>query len=202
MPSLPIARAGRDAAVLLLLELVRRDLAQRAEQLGAELLVRVVAQVQLLDVDAGELVLALLEVVEGVARDVGLDRHVASTAPRRRPRSRAGGSCAGDSSSTRPRRRKSGAARLGSAGIGGTATGAARLRRARRAGGARGARRCRASGAPRSRRRRSSERSWSAAARRARSDARARRAVGVGDLRARPPAARSGRSGRPARRAS
>ena len=70
------ARAGRDAAVLLLLQLVRRDLAQRAEQLGGELLVRVGAQEQLLDVDAGELVLALLEVVEGGARDVGLDRHV------------------------------------------------------------------------------------------------------------------------------
>ena len=53
-----------------------RDLAQRAEQLGAELLVRVVAQEELLDVDAGELVLALLEVVEARARDVDLDRHV------------------------------------------------------------------------------------------------------------------------------
>jgi hypothetical protein len=34
------------------------------------------AQEQLLDVDAGELVLALLQVVEGRARHVGLDRHV------------------------------------------------------------------------------------------------------------------------------
>ena len=70
------AGAGGDAAVALLLELLRRDLAQRAEQLGGELVVRIGAQEQLLDRDAGELVLALLEVVEGGARHVGLDRHV------------------------------------------------------------------------------------------------------------------------------
>ena len=75
-PVLADARAGRDPAVLLLLELLGRDLAQRPEQLGRQVLVGIGAQEQLLDVDAGELVLALLEVVEGGARHVGLDRHV------------------------------------------------------------------------------------------------------------------------------
>ena len=48
-------RARLDAPVALELELGRRDLARGAEQLRAELVVRVVAQVLLLDLDAGEL---------------------------------------------------------------------------------------------------------------------------------------------------
>ena len=76
MPSCadPRARPRRRGSASL--ELLRRDLAQRAEQLRAELVVRVVAQVLLLRLDAGELLLALLEVVERGAVDVGLDRHV------------------------------------------------------------------------------------------------------------------------------
>ena len=76
MPVLADARAGRDAAVALLLELLGRDLAQRAEQLGAELPVRVVAQVALLHDDAAELLAVLEQVGEGVLGDVRLDRHV------------------------------------------------------------------------------------------------------------------------------
>ncbi len=67
---------GVDAAVLLLADLVGRDLAQRAEQLRPERLVRVVAQVLLLDDDAVELLAVLEQVVERRGRDVGLDRHV------------------------------------------------------------------------------------------------------------------------------
>ena len=126
------ARAGRDAAVLLLLQLLRRDLAQRAEQLGAELLVRVGAQEQLLDVDAGELVLALLEVVEARARDVDLDGDVGV---------RRLGDALDHAALDRPRRQldhpPEAAERAlsfdASAGTGGTATGAACLEaRARR----------------------------------------------------------------------
>ena len=70
------ARPLLEAAVALLVELLRRDLAQGAEELGAQLVVRVVAQVLLLDDDAGELVAVLEQEVEGLGRDVGLDRHV------------------------------------------------------------------------------------------------------------------------------
>ena len=69
-------RALLDAAVLVLLELLRRDLAERAEQLRPEVLVRIVAQVLRLDHDAGEALLALLQVAERGTRDVGLDRDV------------------------------------------------------------------------------------------------------------------------------
>ena len=72
----PDPRARLDAAVARQLQLLRRDLARGAEQLGGELLVRVVAQVLLLDGDAGELLLALADVVEGVAVDGAADRHV------------------------------------------------------------------------------------------------------------------------------
>ena len=75
-PVLADPRAGRDAAVLAPLELVRGDLAQRAEELRAELAVGVVAQVALLDHDAGELLPVLEQVGERVLGDVGLDRHV------------------------------------------------------------------------------------------------------------------------------
>jgi hypothetical protein len=70
------ARARLDALVALLLELGRRDLARGAEQLGGQLVVRVVAQVLLLDLDARELLVALADVVERRAADRGLDRHV------------------------------------------------------------------------------------------------------------------------------
>ena len=69
-------RPGLDAAVLLRADLLGRDLAQRAEQLGAELVVGVVAQVLLLDDDAGERLAVLEQVVERRRRDVGPDRHV------------------------------------------------------------------------------------------------------------------------------
>ena len=69
-------RARLDAPVALELELGRRDLARGPEQLGAELVVRVVAQVLLLDLDAGELLPALADVVERRAADRRLDRHV------------------------------------------------------------------------------------------------------------------------------
>ena len=91
----PDPRAGLDAAVALPLELGGRDLARGPEQLGGELVVRVVAQVLLLDRDAGELLLALADEVER-ARDrprCGSSR--SSTAARRRPRSRARGSPSG-----------------------------------------------------------------------------------------------------------
>ena len=69
-------RAGLDPAVALHLELLGRDLARGAEQLGGQLLVRVVAQVALLDLDARELLPALADEVERVARDRGADRDV------------------------------------------------------------------------------------------------------------------------------
>ena len=72
----PDPRAGLDAAVALELELLGRDLARGPEQLGAQLVVRVVAQVLLLDLDARELLLALADVVEGGAIDGRADRDV------------------------------------------------------------------------------------------------------------------------------
>ena len=76
MPSLPMRVPAATPRYFFFLSSCGRDLAQRPEQLGGQVLVRIGAQEQLLDVDAGELVLALLEVVERGARDVGLDRHV------------------------------------------------------------------------------------------------------------------------------
>ena len=64
MPSLPIRVPGSTPLYRLRLSSVGRDLAQRAEQLGAELVVRVVAQVLLLDLDAGERPRVLEQVVE------------------------------------------------------------------------------------------------------------------------------------------
>ncbi len=70
------ARALLDAAVAVLLELVGRDLARGAEELGGELVVRVVAQVALGDLDARELLAALADEVERDAIDGGADRDV------------------------------------------------------------------------------------------------------------------------------
>ncbi len=68
-------RALADAAEARELELARADLADGALELGAEVAVRVAAQVDLLDVDAGVLGAALEQVVADGRRDVGLDRH-------------------------------------------------------------------------------------------------------------------------------
>src|SRR3954449_114020 len=66
--ALPYAAEARE------LELVRADLADGPLELGAEVLVGVAAQVDLLDVDPGELLAALEQVVADRRGDVGLDR--------------------------------------------------------------------------------------------------------------------------------
>ena len=70
-PALADPRALGDARVLVLLELLRADLEHAPEDLRGELLLRIAAQVALLDDDALELVGVLAHVVELRARHVG-----------------------------------------------------------------------------------------------------------------------------------
>ena len=75
-PGLADDVVARGAAEPGLVDLGRLDLADGAEQLRGERVQRVAAQPHLLDADARELVLALLQVAEHGRADVGLQRHV------------------------------------------------------------------------------------------------------------------------------
>ena len=72
-PALPTRSPICDPRVAGLLQLPGADLAHVAEQVRAELLVGVLAQEDRVDLDAGEVLLALLDVHHDVARDVLLD---------------------------------------------------------------------------------------------------------------------------------
>ena len=75
-PALPDPRALGDVLVLALLHLLRADLGDRAEQLGGELALGVLAQVAVGDHDALEVLRALAHEVELRERDVRADRDV------------------------------------------------------------------------------------------------------------------------------
>ena len=132
MPPLPTRLPCVDAAVALLARAARGDLADRAEQLGAELALRVLAQVVLLDATPGK-TSARSEVVERRGSTSVLIvtlAYGASASPARRAR----GSCA-RMSRTRPSRRngrRSRSARARRRCTGGASAAARRRRRSRR----------------------------------------------------------------------
>ena len=80
MPDWPDAIAERDVRVAGQLQLLLGHLTDRAEQMSADLVVRVLAQEHALDLDRREPGLVLLEVEDGLEADIGLERHGAERA--------------------------------------------------------------------------------------------------------------------------